>query len=37
MVIIDTTSDIPFENLKVKGNKNIFDLFPDIIFMIIQN
>jgi len=29
---LNGTSDIPFENLKVKGNKNIFDLFPDIIF-----
>lgn len=29
---LNGTSDFPFENLKVKDNKNIFELFPDVIF-----
>tara|TARA_R110000796_G_scaffold1673_4_gene6976 strand:+ start:170 stop:1033 length:864 start_codon:yes stop_codon:yes gene_type:complete len=29
---LNGTSDIPFENLKVIGNKNIFELFPNVIF-----
>jgi hypothetical protein len=29
---LNGTSDIPFENLKIKDNKNIFELFPDIQF-----
>lgn len=29
---LNGTSDIPFENLKVKDNKNIFELFPDVQF-----
>lgn len=29
---LNGTSDIPFENIKVKDNKNIFELFPDVQF-----
>lgn len=29
---LNGTSDIPFENLKVKDNKSIFELFPDVQF-----
>ena len=29
---LNGTSDIPFENLKVKDNKNIFELFPNVQF-----
>lgn len=29
---LNGTSDIPFENIKVKEGKNIFQLFPDVIF-----
>lgn len=29
---LNGTSDAPFENIKIKDNKNIFELFPDIQF-----
>ena len=29
---LNGTADIPFENIKVKDNKNIFELFPDVTF-----
>lgn len=29
---LNGTSDIPFENIKVKDNKNIFELFPEVTF-----
>jgi len=31
-VRLNGTSDFPFENLKVKDNKNIFELFPEVQF-----
>lgn len=31
-VRLNGTSDIPYENIKVKGDKNIFQLFPDVQF-----
>jgi len=31
-VRLNGTSDIPYENIIVKDNKNIFELFPDVIF-----
>jgi hypothetical protein len=32
VVRLNGTSDIPFEKFKIKDNKNIFELFPDVIF-----
>jgi hypothetical protein len=31
-VRLNGTSDIPFENIKIKDNKNIFELFPNVQF-----
>jgi len=31
-VRLNGTSDIPYENIKIQDNKNIFELFPDVQF-----